>query len=422
MTERDPASGGVDEQSMPPAAEPEAPAEAPPTRPTGTPVASSPGLRSRNPRRAPQVAVRPVRAPLSGLRQKLESTAALRESLDAKEAEAQDLRASIDQLRRELDSERKVGVGAPGVAGAAGAATTDMFGTETAAGSGHPGYSDPFAEAEPSRRRPWWVVVLIALIIAVLLLWLASSCTGTTDASSPTTSASPGVANSAAASGDGTGAAAGATGAVAGPRATPQAWPGSAPVVRPPGVPAAGPGIDVGGTFLEVALAEDGNSVDAYESLVLPGERTEPLALQVPSLTNEAQPVVRSLQVELDGVLAKVTGTSEAGFVATPASGTSYTRAVVRYRLSSSIVRATPAKAGRISAVALPLTAPISRAANQPITMHTLDRQVIQIDCPAATSLLERQCANRDPQGGWTATLPASSERPVFYLLAQLAS
>lgn len=50
-------------------------------------------------------AVRPVRAPIAGLRQRMESTAALRRALDAREAEAQDLRASINRLRQELAEE-----------------------------------------------------------------------------------------------------------------------------------------------------------------------------------------------------------------------------------------------------------------------------------------------------------------------------
>ncbi|MFZ0161213.1 MAG: hypothetical protein WAL50_19460, partial [Kineosporiaceae bacterium] len=172
MTERDPAStngGAADATSEEPTASSGAPGDPVAVAPTG-PTGSA-GLRSRNGRRNAPVAVRPVRAPISGLRQRIDSTAALRESLDAKEAEAQDLRASIEQLRQELDVERTVPPSAGG--GGAGVATTDAYG-----------------EAENSRRRPWWMLMLGAALVALLLLLVASRF----GAGSPgTTAANPGA-------------------------------------------------------------------------------------------------------------------------------------------------------------------------------------------------------------------------------------
>ncbi|MBK6871367.1 MAG: hypothetical protein IPJ14_03145 [Kineosporiaceae bacterium] len=363
------------------------------------PVSSSPGLKSRHPRRPTSpVAVRPVRAPLSGLRQKIESTAALRESLDAKEAEAQDLRASIEQLRRELDNERGAPPAAP---------LPDTFG-------GVPPTADAVADSferseSETTRRPWWFLMLMAVILAALLLALASRCDSSPTASTP----QPSAGASAPVTGAASPAASSEPTAATGAKATPMPWPGSGPVVRPASVPATGPGIDTPGTHLEIALDRDGTSVDAYESLRLVDPRSEPLALQLPSMTSEVRSTIRSIQVELDGVLAPVTGTSATGFSAAPVAGKPYTTAVVRYQLATSVVVPTPARAGRISAVAVSLTAPLAQAADLPVRLHSADPQMRGVDC-ALAAITDRLCGALDAKTGLTALLPASAQSAIF--------
>lgn len=397
------AANRVDVTDTTPDAVPE-PQRAPTPMPVSAPprpVSNSPGLKSRHPRRpASPVAVRPVRAPLSGLRQKIESTAALRESLDAKEAEAQDLRASIEQLRRELDTERGA---VPAVA-----SLPDSFGGVSTADPTV--VTDPFERAETGpARRPWWFLVLMALVLAALLLALASRCNSSPTASSP----QPSTGASAPATAPASPAASSAPTGQAGAKATPMPWPGSGPVLRPASVPATGPGIDAPGTHLEIALDQDGTSVDAYESLRLADARREPLALQLPSMTSEIHSTVRNIQVELDGVLAPVTGTSATGFSVAPVDGKPYTTAVVRYQLATSVVVPTPARAGRLSAVAVSLTAPLAQALNLPVRLHSADPQMRGVDC-ATAAITDRLCGALDAKTGLTAMLPASAQRAIF--------
>jgi len=86
------------------------------------------------------------------------------------------------------------------------------------------------------------------------------------------------------------------------------------------------------------------------------------------------------------------------------------------------VIRLTPAKADRISAVALPLTASYSQAAGVPVVVRVADQHVVAVECPAATSLADRMCGARDAEtNAWTVTLPVTSQRPVVYLLADRA-
>jgi hypothetical protein len=300
-----------------------------------------------------------VRAPISGLRQRIDSTAALRESLDAKEAEAQDLRASIEQLRQELDVERTVPPSAGG--GGAGVATTDAYG-----------------EAESSRRRPWWMLMLGAAVVALLLLLVASrfgaGSPGTT-AANPGSSARP----SGAASVEPSAAAPAAVTASSGTKTSPMAWPGGVPVLVPPDLPTTGPGLDAPGAHVTFALDDDGRSFDSYEQLKREAPTTEPLFLTLPSLPRTPQPAVAGLQVELDGVAVPPAANPDGGWIVTSPGNKPYTTAVIRYRLTSATVVSRP---GRGDSVVVALS---GQSASK-ITFHTSDKRVILMSCQLANS------------------------------------
>jgi predicted phage tail protein len=357
MTERDPAStngGAADATSAEPTISSGAPGDPVAVAPTSP--AGSAGLRSRNGRRNAPVAVRPVRAPISGLRQKIDSTAALRESLDAKEAEAQDLRASIDQLRQELDVERTV----PLSGGGGGAGTTDTV-----------------AEAESRRGRPWWVLMLGAAVVALLLLLLASrfgaGSPDSTTANAGASARSSGVASvepSAVAPSEVT---------ASGAKVSPMAWPGGVAVLVPPDLPTKGPGLDAPGAHVTFALDDDGRSFDSYEQLKRDAPTTEPLYLSLPSLPRTPQPAVAGLQVELDGVPVTPAANPDGGWIVTSPGNKPYTTAVIRYKLTSATVVSRP---GRGDSVVVAL----SGQSAPKITFHTSDKRVILMSCQLANS------------------------------------
>ncbi len=398
MTERDPASangGAADSTSAEPTITSGMPEEPVAVAPTIS--ASSPGLRSRQGRRNAPVAVRPVRAPISGLRQKFESTAALRESLDAKEAEAQDLRASIEQLRQELDVERTApAAGSGGMGGGVGVTPR----------------TDAFAEGETTRRRPWWVLMIGAAALALLLLLVASQFgAGTPD----DTAATPGVSAQqppVAPSGAAPSLPAPSGVAPSAAKATKMAWPGGA-VLTPPDLPTTGPGLDAPGAHVTFALDDDGRSIDSYEQVRREAPSSAPLYLSVPSLPRTPQPGVANLQVELDGVLTPATPNPDGGWIVTPANNTPFTTAVVRYKLTSATLVSRP---GRGDSIVVALS---GRAA-QAITLHTTDKRVIQLSCqlPGAGEAISPAC--QQVSGTERSATISSDLRPAVSLTVNL--
>ncbi len=397
MTERDPASangGTADSTSAEPTITSGMSEEPVAVAPTIS--ASSPGLRSRHGRRNAPVAVRPVRAPISGLRQKFESTAALRESLDAKEAEAQDLRASIEQLRQELDVERTApAAGSGGMGGGVGVTPK----------------TDAFAEDETTRRRPWWVLMLGAAALALVLLLVASQFGGGTGdiEATPSVSAQPsaGAPSGAAASQP---ASSGVAPSAA--KAAKMAWPGGA-VLTPPDLPTTGPGIDTPGAHVTFALDDDGRSIDSYELVRREEPSSAPLYLSVPSLPRTPQPAVANLQVELDGVLTPATPNPDGGWIVTSANNTPFTTAVVRYKLTSATLVSRP---GRGDSIVVALS---GRAA-QAITLHTTDKRVIQMSCqvPGAGEAISPAC--QQVSGTERSATISSDLRPAVSLTVNL--
>ena len=391
------------------------------------------------------VAVRPVRAPIAGLRQRMESTAALRRSLDAREAEALDLRASIERLRQELDQEQPdVASDHPADAEAmdddprptviaiepetateiearpATGAATAMPMPRTPVSTPPPArdheVAEPQVDEPPTGRRRTWLWVLVAALVAVLLLALVTRCDSSVGTSSTTgTAAGPAASGS-----EGAGAvpAAGASGDTGpAPQTTPMAWP-SGPILVPPGMPTSGPGLDEPGTHVETAVDTDGTSMDVYESLVLSDARSEPLVLAIPTLTNNRRPTVQELQVELDGRPVVAEQSPDDSWTVQPPAA--YTTAVLRYRLADAVVVQEPAKANRAGGVVLPLTAAVSQATDSAVRIRTADSQVLSMGC--ITAPLADQLCGAPENGVWTGTLPPTAERPLVYFLLDTAA
>jgi hypothetical protein len=357
------------------------------------------------PSRGVPVSVRPVRAPITVVRQALGSTAALRASLAAKEAEANELRDSIDDLKRQLTIER----------------STDL----------------------PERRAgmPWWTLALVLAVVLFALLALLSYCTrpgatgvgagpsagataaptgpataavsnrATLPASAVATPAQPTAAASVATPAQPTATASVATSpsALAAPSVATTAMPwAGASVLVPDGVTASGPGVDADGSDVTYALDADGRSVDAYERLRV--------AVGIPQLTAQLTPLtaltpdlaaaklgIAGLQVELDGRAVTPRQTAAGTWTASRPDGQPVTSAVLRYRLTGAVLRVEPARAGRRVALLTPLTAR-DAGTGQKVGVRVIGPGLVSLTCPLAPAA-GVLCGTTSPTSA-TATLP----------------
>ena len=414
MTERQDAASS--DRATPPTGDPVAEVIRPVVEdaPTVSEVSAGHGVPGRPPVRLParrpwptgSGPLRPVQAPISalaGLRRRQVDADELRQRLDASGAEAEDLRAYLHQLRQDIDETQ--------------AGMPPAFPTERTA----------FATGRPARRWPW---ILAALGIMACLLWLASRCSGPSTATPSPSATGPSAVATAPSVNPATKAATASAGTPAGRSATPAAsasvapaatpsqavvaapgtlrWPGGA-VAAPPSLPAEGPGLTTPGTHAETAVDDDGRSVDAYERVLLAQPGSGPLTLTAPdpgTLPDGLAPKVTDVQIDLDGVPATVTSDGTT-WTATPASGASYTSAVVRYRLTGAVAAQRPAQKGRESAVAVPFTAALSQKAGQPVVVRMVSPGAVQVSCPGA-ALTDLLCGTVDG-GIASATVPASA-------------
>ena len=339
------------------------------------------------PGRGLPVSVRPVRAPITVVRRTLGSTAALRASLAAKEAEANELRDSIDDLKRQLTIERSMDL------------------------------------PEHRRAMPWWTLALILAVILLALLALLSYCTrpstsspgsganASAGASAVRPTATGGVASGTASSGDSAGASAAATGASAAttagasvatsaavvPTPSPAApsvtttampWAGSTLLV-PTGLAGTGPGVDADGSDVTYVLDADGTSLDAYERVRAAAGVPQVTAQLTPltALTGElaaAKLGVSGLQVELNGQAVTPRPSGTGTWTAALPDGTPVTSAVLRYKLTGAVLRVEPARAGRLAALLTPLTSHAVATSGQKVTVHVLGPGLVSLTCPLA--------------------------------------
>jgi len=322
-------------------------------------------------------------SPIRVVRQSPHRTAALRQELAEKAAATDELRVALDQLRQVLDIDN-----APPQPGAA-------------------------------RRRHRFAVLGVGVLVLIgLVAYLVLD--RRLDDAARSTSALPGASAPASAASDAGATAPGSAGGTVpsgvttapSPAASlrPLPWPGGA-VLVPPGQVATGPGADAPGTDVQVALDDDGVHLDVVERLVLADATGDPLVLATPSLVGFAATTVSDLQVQLDDTVTDVV--TDGAVRRTAATGTTYRRAVVRYRLGGAVVKVTPAAPGRAFGLVTPLTATLSQANGADVVVRVLDRRVLGVSCPAVQGT-GAVCGTRTADG-WTATVPGAA-RPVVLL------
>ncbi|HEY6798337.1 MAG TPA: hypothetical protein VI248_26965 [Kineosporiaceae bacterium] len=314
-------------------------------------------------------------APIRVVRRPSQQTAALRQELDEKAAATDELREALDELRQVLDVDN------------------------------HP----PPTGAHRGRARLALVGVTV-VAIATILTYLVLNRDGEAIVRSPEPSPSPPA------------TAASTATASATPAGTvqPLPWPGGA-VVAPPGLAASGPGVTTPGSVVQVALDDDGTHLDVVERLLLDAPTGDALVLAapvlaVPALHEEGTAPVSDLQVQLDDVVTAATATDTGRWAVTPAAGSRYERATLRYRLGGAVVTVTPAPPGRALGVVTPLTAAVSQGRGHDVVVRTLDPRVIGVSCPGAAGT-GTVCGTRT-DGGWTAHLPGDAQ-PLVLLQVQ---
>jgi hypothetical protein len=323
-------------------------------------------------------------SPMRVIRQTGQQTAALRRELAEKAAATDELREALHELRQVLDVDNPPQRG----------------------GSGR----------RPSR---WLLIAALGLAAIGLVIYMlrdsgstavpsvASASPSAGSASAPSATVSPGTAAGK--------PAASTTGPAVQPSAnasvSPLPWPGGA-VLVPPGLTTTGTGATTPGTDVQVALDPDKMHLDVFERLLLDTATADPVSLASTSLPGGVDAAVSDLQVQLDDQVASATSTGTTSWdVASPA-GRTYTKVTLRYRLSKGALQSVADSVpGRVSAVVPPLTAGLSQAHNHPVQIRALGAQVIQVTCPAAD--IGAVCGTRTSDG-WTAIMPADSQRPIF--------
>jgi hypothetical protein len=333
------------------------------------------------------------------------TTADLRRSLADTEAQTNELREALDELRQALDA-------APALA-----ATTT-------------------AVAPPDRRPRQGVLLalLMAGLVAVLVVLVSTRGSAPAASPAPSTSAPAGLSPTTASTSpvaETTGPTASPStspgtspGSSAGPALTtaPLPWPGGA-VLVPPGALTTGPGVDAPGTDVQVAVDADRSHLDVFERAVLSAPVDAVTVSQPPQTVwtgglAGARPTIEGLQIEIDGVAARVQQRGD-GWFALPPQGGRATTVVLRYRVANAVYQLPNPPSPLRRMLTLPtLTGLISLQDALPVTVRITDKRVRDISCLSAAkgSLLCRR------QAGDTAvaTLPADGN-PVVIIQADIA-
>jgi hypothetical protein len=291
------------------------------------------------------------------------------------QAEADRLRASIEQVRRALDDvDRTIGH-------SAGAPTPGPS-------VGRPG---------PARRNRSGAGLV--LTVALLLVaggagawWLAGPARGR--------------------GGDADGA--------SGPLSRPTLdWPGRADG-RPAGLAAAGPGVSAAGDDVTVAPGA-GATLEVYERvrLAVPDAATR---LVAPDLTRQPQLevgriAVRDLQVIVEGRPARVTYERNGWTIRSVTKGREFSAVLLRYRLGGAVLSPRPAAAGQSLLVVTPLWASRAAQLGVPVTVRADSRFAVRgASCPGAPA--EGRACGSGPGAALVARLPGGRSFPLVLLEA----
>jgi hypothetical protein len=196
-------------------------------------------------------------------------------------------------------------------------------------------------------------------------------------------------------------------------------------VVAPAALPADGPGVTVPGSSAVATIESRTGDVQIYEQFI-PGtpQSALPLSLLQPTALRgdaaRARPQLKGeLTVLLDGQQARAVPTGGNAWVAAPAAGARFTRAVLRYTVTGGFVLSTPSTKGRGLILLSPVTGSTGLQLGHPVRLITVGAQVNSINCPtlpAATTVCEQT-----PQGAThTALVPVGSPDALMMLSVDL--
>ncbi|HST85336.1 MAG TPA: hypothetical protein VLL08_26585 [Kineosporiaceae bacterium] len=323
-------------------------------------------------------------------------------------AAARELRADLDQLRRQLDD-------------------------------GPPPLS-------PSRRRtlrPWFgflAVGAVSTVIAAALLvpWsdlngnsapspIASPAAQAAPALIPTSTliATPAPSGSAA---PGSAAPGSAAPSASAKPSTPAKRSAPAPRSAPGGtLPANGPGIDQPGTMMLVQATKDG-SLDVIEQARFGPGGSPQIDLRLPSLASlggkvaALTPTVRDLRVAVNDTPAPADPTGDGlGWVVAKAGDERIHTVQLSYRIDGAIVRTPASSSGRALGVSLPLLGQTLREQGLPLVVLAEGVQGSAVGgatCPSAPTT--KMLCGKEVSGGWLATIPAEASSPALLLQLNL--
>lgn len=298
-------------------------------------------------------------------------------------AAADELRADLDRLRRQLDT-------AP----------------------------PPLTPVRRRRHRPLLGVLVVggtlgAIATATLVPWSNLDLGG----SSTSQQATPGTRS-------GAGQVAARPGAApSGGSAAPTA---AAPRPAPPGsLPASGPGIDRPGTMQVVQVADDG-TLEVTEQAVLGPRGLRDLNLRLPSMASlggqvaELSPSVHDLRVAVNGTPVTPVPTADGpGWAVTSADGTRARTVQLSYRITDAVVRSRRSDSGRALGVSLPLLGEALRQQGLPLIVKTEGAGVGGVTCPSAPTA--KMLCGTETETGWTADVPVDAANPTVLIQLDLA-
>jgi hypothetical protein len=209
-----------------------------------------------------------------------------------------------------------------------------------------------------------------------------------------------------------------------GPETDPGADPSPAPAPRPipPGsLPPTGPGIDQPGTMMLVRVSTGGTLEVSEQARVSPGELPQ-IGLRLPSITAlgglvaELSPTVQDLRVAVNGTPVTATP-SDDGWAVTPADSARTVQ--LSYRIEGAIVRTAPSSSGRALGVSLPLLGQSLRERGLPLVVRAEGSAVGGATCPSAP--ITKMLCGKESDGGWLATIPAEAASPALLLQLTLS-
>jgi hypothetical protein len=225
-------------------------------------------------------------------------------------------------------------------------------------------------------------------------------------------------------SGGATGGQLGSPGAAASSAPVAPSAPAAAAPVVPAGVPTAGPGVtEPGITATAVSIDPVTGTVEVFEQVMLAGPADAlPLSVVMPTAlrgdVGRLTPAVQDLTVALDGRPTHPVPAAEHSWVAAPTSGSRFTRALLRYRVTGAFVMSKQSVKGRGFIVLSPLSGQAALRDKQSVLVRVIGPSVRGISCPTAPANLV-VCEQLVDQVH-TATLPAGTTIPLLLLQVDL--